>query len=143
MAHDTNLRSECERLYVDELLSPAEICERTGVALASFYRWKKVGGWEEGRENSLGMRDKLGRLLNKMIDAGLVEGQDPSDQRLHALLNMYERYVRTGAAREKVIEIGDAEMLLETMREIPTLKSLLEDPEILDDLGKRLKEKLR
>lgn len=143
MAHDTALRSRCEQLYVTELMSPEEVCETTGVPLATFYRWRKDGNWGALRDLEMGVREKLGKLMKKLIDEQLKDDVPVDAQKLHGLINMLDKYQKTGTVRERLTYVDDAELLLETMKEMDAFSSLLEDQAVLSELGERLKEKRR
>lgn len=142
MAHDATLKTRCEELYVNELLSPEEVCRRTGVALATFYRWRKDNNWETLRELEMGMKEKLGHLVLKMIDEQLVN-EKVDYQVVNGLVNSLKKLQELGTARERLIYVEDAEVVIETMREMEQFAALLEDQEVLSELGERLKEKRR
>lgn len=142
MAHDATLKTRCEQLYVNELLSPEEVCRRTGVALATFYRWRKDNNWETLRELEMGMKEKLGHLVLKMIDEQLVN-EEVNYQVVNGLVNSLKKLQELGTARERLIYVEDAEVVIETMREMEQFAALLEDQEVLSELGERLKEKRR
>lgn len=143
MAHDAALKSRCEDLYVSELLTPEEIVKATGVPLATFYRWRKDLRWDTLRDLELGLRDKLGKLLYKLIDEQLQEDQVVDAQKLHGLINTLEKFQKTGTVRERLVFEGDAEVVIETMKEMDVFAPLLEDPAVLSELGERLREKRR
>jgi len=143
MAHDSAIRQKCEQLYAEELLDPQEVCRQTGVGLASFYRWRDEGRWKEQRENSMGLRDKLGRLLFKLIENQLKKQGQVDAQELYGLIKIIEKYQKTGSIQEKIIYAGDAEILMEVLKSMDIFKPLLEDPKILGELAERLKAKMR
>jgi len=143
MAIDSALKADCERMYVDELLSIEEVCSKTGVSPTTFYRWRKEGGWDQERENTMGLREKLGRLLYRLIEAQLEPGAQIDTQGVFSLIKILEKYQRTGAVRERIIYVEDAERLFEIMKSMDQFKTLLEDQEVLAQLGERLKEKSR
>lgn len=142
MAHDVALKDRCEHLYVVELLTPKDICEATGVALATFYRWRDRENWERLRELEMGSRESLGKLLWREIK--FEQEQTSTDaNKLNSLINMYDRFQRSGKVRERIVFEGDAETLIETMREMDAFAALLDDPVVQSELGERLKEKRR
>lgn len=143
MAHDAALKARCEELYVSELLTPEEIVKATGVPLATFYRWRLAGHWDKLRDLELGLRDKLGKLLFKLIDEQLQDGQVVDAQKLHGLINTLEKFQKTGTVRERLVFEGDAEVVIETMKEMEVFAALLEDPAVQSELGEKLKEKRR
>jgi len=141
MALDPTLKADCERLYVDELYPANEVSEKTGVPNITLYRWRKEGKWDELREQSMDIREKLGRLLFKLIEANLEEDKTVEAQELYGLIKILEKYQKTGAVRERIVYVEDAEKLFEVMKEIEQFRPLLEDQEVLSELGERLKEK--
>jgi len=143
MAHDSELKAECERLYIDELLFIEEVCDRTKVPKKTFYRWRKDGNWEQQRDNNMNLQEKLGRLLCRLIDDELKEeeGKEINAQKIHGLVNTLKEFQKTKAVRERLIYVEDAEILLETLKEMKQFRELFEDPEVLSELGERLKEK--
>jgi len=143
MVHDPAMKIECERLYVDELYSANEVSEKTGVPVITIYRWRKEGKWDELREQSMDLRDKLRRLLFKLIEAQLEEDKNIEPQELYGLIKILEKFQKTGAVRERIVYVEDAERLFEVMKEMDVFRSLLEDQEVLAELGERLKEKSR
>jgi len=142
MTHDPNQRQECERLYVEELLDPREIAEKTGVSLPTFYRWAKEFNWQASRENSLGLRDHLGKLLFRLIEEQVKPGNKIDSQKLFSLIKILEKYQRTGAIRERIVYFDDAEKLFGVLKEIEKLKPILDDPEVLAEIETKLKEKM-
>ena len=142
MAHDSALRQQAERLYVDEYQDLAAISSQTGVPAPTLYRWAREGRWDEAREAACGMRDKLGKLLLKLVDSAASE-QTVDAQRIHGLVNLLERYQKTGTVRERLVFAEDAETLIETMREMEQFRALLEDQAVMAELGERLKEKVK
>lgn len=143
MALDPTLKADCERLYVDELYPANEVSEKTGVPSITLYRWRKEGKWDELREQSMDIREKLGRLLFKLIEANLEEGKTVEAQELYGLIKILEKFQKTGAVRERIVYVGDAETLWEVLLGIPQLKAILEDQEVLVIIENRLKEKSR
>jgi len=141
MALDPTLKADCERFYVDELYPVNEVSEKTGVPIITLYRWRKEGKWDELREQSMDIREKLGRLLFKLIEANLEEGKTVEAQELYGLIKILEKFQKTGAVRERIVYVEDAERLFEVMKEMDQFKELLEDQEVLSELGERLKEK--
>lgn len=142
MAHDATLKARCEQLYVGELLSPDEVCRRTGVALATFYRWRKDNNWETLRELEMGMKEKLGKLVLKMLEEQIAN-ERVEYQVVNGLVNSLKKLQDLGTARERLVFEGDAEVVIETMREMSQFAALLEDQEVLSELSERLKEKRR
>ena len=147
MAHDSALRQQAERLYVEEYQDLAAIGQTLGVSAPTLYRWAKEGGWNESREAACGMRDKLGKLLLKLVDSAaedLTAGNDKIDaQRIHGLVNLLGKYQQTGEVREKLVMVEDAETLIETMKEMEQFRELLADQAVMAELGERLKEKVK
>ena len=148
MAHESATILDCERLYVDEWLDLEEIAELKKVAKSTLYRWFQEGGWVKKREGIKGDLDKLREIASSIIKQELTEVElDPKHvidaQRIHAIRSLIETINRLSKVREKLVYAEDAELLLKTMNEIPRLKVVLDDPQIMADLGEKLKEKLK
>jgi len=147
MTHVPDTIGECERLYVDEMFDPKNVSEITGVPPTTFHRWKRMYHWDERREDAMSLREKVGKLLLRLIDQAIEEGtgkgKQLNAQHLHSIINMLKQFQDTGRVREKIIYEEDASVLLETMREIPKLKTVLDDPAIMSELGEKLKAKIK
>ncbi|MBA7645176.1 hypothetical protein ES703_52929 [subsurface metagenome] len=147
MTYDSAKRRQCKQLYVEELLDLQDISDQTGVSLVQLYRWRRDENWEKDRDEAMGMRGKLRRLICKLIDNVTEKVKDTDkeidEQKIYGLVKVLEKYDRLGQVREKLLYCDDAVLLLEAMKEIQELNDLLEDPKILAALEEKLKEKVK
>ena len=139
MAFDDELKNSCRQLYIDGMLAPEAICRTLGVSLPTFYRWRKEGNWEALRDFNMGLREKVGQLMVKMID-DLMKAPEVNAQQIHALVNMLKKYMETGAVRERVEYVEDAELLFQAMKKVEAFNALLEDEDVMKQLELALTE---
>jgi len=141
VAHEQKVIAECQELYCYGLLSPEEIAGKTGVSLASFYRWRREGRWDAAREAELGLRHKVGGLVLKLVDEA-VKAKDTDASKLYGIVKLLKTFQATGEIKERLVYAEDAEKLVECMKEMPVFKDLLEDPAVLSELSELMKAKI-
>jgi len=104
---------EAERLYTQDLLTLEEIASRLPVAERTLRYWKEEGAWDDKKKQATRSRQafheelyEFVRTLMKKIKEDLLEGNEISQSRMYAFVNLIPRIYKLKEYEEAVTEMN-------------------------------------
>lgn len=104
---------EAERLYTQDLLTLDEIASRLQVSERTLRYWKEDGAWDEKKKQAVRSKQafheelyEFVRTLMKKIKEDLLEGNEISQSRMYAFVNLIPRIYKLKEYEEAVAEMN-------------------------------------